>query len=85
MKNGYPMWIDLWQEKMLWYENGKWKVGDELDMDYYRFDDDVSLVDATSNTFADCPELVESWSSFSNYGGTSSVEITCRTAIKSGK
>ena len=34
MKNGYPMWKDLWEQRSLWYENGKWKVGDEIDIDY---------------------------------------------------
>ena len=82
MKNGYPMWKDLWQQKSLWYESGKWQVGYETDYD----GDFMFMVDSTSNTFADCPELVESWSpSFSSYVGTSSVEITCRTAIKPGK
>ena len=82
MKNGLPIWEDLWQQRSLWYENGKWKVG-YLDIDYDG--DSISIVDVESNTFNDCPELVESWSSFFNYGGTSSVEMTCRTAIKSGK
>ena len=82
MKNGYPMWKDLWQQRSLWYENGKWKVG-YLDIEYG--DESTSIVDSTSNTFEYCPELVGSWSSFFNYGGTSSVEIICRTAIKSGK
>ena len=80
MKNGYPTWKALRQNLHLWYENGKWQVGYRYEPDY---DGDLMLdVDHTSNTFADCPELVESWSSFSIYGGDISVEIT---AIKSGK
>ena len=82
MKNGYPMWKDLWQQRSLWYENGKWKVG-YLDIEYG--DESTYIVDSTSNDFSTCPESVESWSSFFNYGGTRTVEITCRTAIKSGK
>ena len=80
MKNGYPMWKGLMQDRyQIWYNNGKWRVG-------YKPDNEVDYmlgnVHYTSNTFADCPELVESWSIFSNYSGNTSVEIT---AIKSGK
>ena len=79
MKNGYPMWKALRQERyQIWYESGKWQVGYEAD-----YDGNLMLnVDYASNTFGDCPELVESWSSFSNYSWTYSIEIT---AFKSGK
>ena len=71
--NGYPMWTNLWEEPtFLWYENGVWYMGE------------MDKVDYVSDTFADCPELVESWTSLSNEGlSTNSIEqITCKNTTE---
>ena len=70
--NGYPVWQDSWEELSLWHENGFWLMG-EMEMVHYK-----------SDTFADCPELVENWSSFSiGDMSTNSIEkITCQNTSK---
>ena len=76
--NGYPMWSYLGEEYFLWHENGTnpgssvWYMGE------------MDSVDYVSNTFADCPELVESWTSLSSGGlSTDSIEkITCRSTAE---
>ena len=71
-KNGYPVWNDLFGEHSIWYEKGKWREGilpkissQGVDgynpkMVYHYF---------TSDTFADCPESVESWSGYTDLKG----------------
>ena len=70
--NGYPVWQDSWEELSLWHENGFWLMG-EMEMVHYK-----------SETFADCPELVESWTT-RRHGGlsTDSIEkITCQNTAE---
>ena len=82
-KNGYPTWTELWGGHSIWYENGKWQVGHETDMDMVQLE--VPLVQYTSNTFADCPDLVESWSTGTNTWINFIEKIACRPTIETGK
>jgi hypothetical protein len=73
--NGYPMWTDSWEgpeePTFLWHENGVWYMGE------------MEKVDYVSDTFADCPELIESWTSLSNELATGSIEkITCQNTAE---
>ena len=75
-KNGYPTWTEWWGSRSIWYENGKWQVGHKMDMD---------MVQYTSNTFADCPDLVESWSTGTGTWINFIEKIACRPTIETGK
>ena len=69
--NGYPEWENLVDELSLWHENGFWLMGD---MDKAHFE---------SDTFPDCPELVENWSSLAIGAIIYSLEkLTCQNTSK---
>ena len=71
--NGNPVWQDSMQELWIWHgtPNGFWLMGD---MDKAHFE---------SDTFPDCPELVENWSSLAIGDIIYSIEkITCQNTSK---
>ena len=76
-KNGHPTWTELWGRHSIWYENGKWQVGHLMDT--------YTMVQYTSNTSADCPDLVESWSTGTNTWINFIEKIACRPTIETGK
>ena len=65
-QNGYPVWHDLFEEHSIWYENGMWKEGI---LSKGNIQNKVLYQYFTSNTSADCPESVESWSDYIDFNG----------------
>ena len=65
-QNGYPVWKDLFEEHSIWYENGKWKEGI---LSKGAVQNNVLYRYFTSDTSADCPESVESWSGYTDLHG----------------
>ena len=72
-KNGYPVWRDLFKEHSIWYEKGKWREGilprDLGQNNVDGHDPNFEYNFFTSDTFADCPESVESWSGYTDLKG----------------
>ena len=77
-QNGYPVWHDLFEEHSIWYENGKWKEGI---LSKGNIQNKVLYQYFTSNTSADCPESVESWSDYTDFHGNWAKSVA---DIKSG-
>ena len=71
------MWRDSRKERSLWHEDGVWYMSDMNMVDYATAVDEMAL-EYASDTFADCPELVENWIGFPSSFPTTIEKITCQ-------